>query len=49
MTSANFNIGGFGDVKLTPSSPLLGYKAWGWCPEKCAAKLNNAKVNIKES
>ncbi|MBW4021430.1 calcium-binding protein, partial [Neisseria meningitidis] len=28
MTSANFNINGFGDVKLTPYSPLLGYKAW---------------------
>ena len=20
-----------------------------WCPEKCAVKLNNAKLNIKES
>ncbi|EQD04085.1 iron-regulated frpA domain protein [Neisseria meningitidis NM3139] len=28
MTYANFNINGFGDVKLTPYSPLLGYKAW---------------------
>lgn len=27
MTYANFNINGFGDVKLTPYSPLLGYKA----------------------
>ncbi|HGG9410270.1 TPA: iron-regulated frpA domain protein, partial [Neisseria meningitidis] len=28
MTYANFNINGFGDVKLTPYSPLLRYKAW---------------------
>ncbi len=27
---------------------LVIIKNW-WCPEKCAVKLNNAKMNIKES
>lgn len=30
------------------NSKLDAFKK-GWCPEKCAVKLNNAKVNIKES
>ncbi|SQH24302.1 transposase [Kingella kingae] len=28
---------------------IKGRKRHRWYPEKCAVKLNNAKVNIKES
>ena len=39
-------------VKTASSAHDKGFdggKKIRWCPEKCAAKLNNAKVNIKES
>ncbi|WP_187286530.1 hypothetical protein [Kingella kingae] len=33
---------------LATAAPVEVTDIW-WCPEKCAVKLNNAKVNIKES
>ncbi|WII93175.1 DUF1804 family protein [Kingella negevensis] len=43
--------GGMEDMnRVIMTGFLVQYQnTFGWCPEKCAVKLNNAKMNIKES